>query len=163
MQMEKQVFPATVHKLNESSELKRLAIEISAIIPYRTAKNGEKRFEDLGTACIQDRMVQREKELVAELVREGKLNPNNYLVKDGSLEYRPTKEDKADKRKYQILRKIMIGCLVFQKILTQKFAWILMESRILDLLQICPCTIEHLWRVLKTQIGLEIQSLQFGI
>ena len=33
-------------------------------------------------------MIEREKELVAELVREGKLNQNNYLVKDGSLEYR---------------------------------------------------------------------------
>lgn len=41
---------------------------------------------------------------LAELVREGKLNQDNYLVKDGSLEYRPTKEDKADKRKYQIFK-----------------------------------------------------------
>ena len=97
-------FPATAHKLNESPELKRLGIEFSTIIPYRTARNAEKKFEDLGTACIQDRMSQREKELVAELVREGKLNQNNYLVKDGSLEYRPTKEDKADKRKYQIFK-----------------------------------------------------------
>ena len=96
-------FPATARKLNESAELKRLGIEFSTIIPYRTAKNAnaEKKFEDLGTACIQDRMSQREKELVAELVRERKLNQNNYLVKDGSLEYRPTKEDKADKKKYQ--------------------------------------------------------------
>ena len=96
-------FPATARKFNESAELKRLGIEFSTIIPYRTAKNAnaEKKFEDLGTACIQDRMSQREKELVAELVRERKLNQNNYLVKDGSLEYRPTKEDKADKKKYQ--------------------------------------------------------------
>ncbi len=49
-------------------------------------------------------MSQREKDLVAELVREGKLNQDNYLVKDGSLEYRPTKEDKADKRRYQIFK-----------------------------------------------------------
>lgn len=82
-------FPATARKLNESAELKRLGIKFSTIIPYRTAKNAEKKFEDLGTACIPDRMSQREKELVAELVRERKLNQNNYLVKDGSLEYRP--------------------------------------------------------------------------
>lgn len=94
-------FPATARKLNESPELKRLGIEFATIIPYRTAKNTEKKFEDLGMACIQDRMLQREKELVGELVREGKLNQDNYLVKDGSLEYRSTKEDKADKRKYQ--------------------------------------------------------------
>lgn len=58
-------FPATARKLNESPELKRLGIEFATIIPYRTAKNAEKKFEDLGTACIQDRMSQREKELVA--------------------------------------------------------------------------------------------------
>lgn len=97
-------FPATAKKLNECSELKRLGIEFSTIIPYRTAKNMEKKFEDLGTACIQERMSQREKELVAELVREGKLNQDNYLVKDGSLEYRPTKEDRTNKKKYQIFK-----------------------------------------------------------
>lgn len=32
-------FPATAFKLNESPELKRLGIEFSTIIPYRTAKN----------------------------------------------------------------------------------------------------------------------------
>ena len=97
-------FPATAKKLNECPELKRLGIEFSTILPYRTAKNADKKFEDRGTACVQDRMMEREKELVAELVRDGKLNQNNYLVKDGSLEYRPTKEDKVDKRKYQIFK-----------------------------------------------------------
>ena len=61
-------FPATAQKINECSELKRLGIEFSTILPYRTAKNSDKKFEDRGTACIQDRMGEREKELVAELV-----------------------------------------------------------------------------------------------
>ena len=97
-------FPATAKKLNNCSELKRLGIEISTILPYPTANVAEKKFEDRGTACIQDRMIQEEKNLVAELVREGKLNQNNYLVKDGSLEYRPTKEDRLDNKKYQIFK-----------------------------------------------------------
>lgn len=97
-------FPATAKKLNDCTELKRLGMQFSTILPYKTAKNSDKKFEDRGTACIQDRMSEREKELVAELVREGKLNQNNYLVKDGSLEYRPTKEDRADKKKYQIFK-----------------------------------------------------------
>lgn len=97
-------FPATAKKLNECPELKRLGIEFSTILPYKTAKSKDDKFEDRGTACVQDRMSEREKELVAELVREGKLNQDNYLVKDGSLEYRPTKEDKADKRKYKIFK-----------------------------------------------------------
>ena len=46
----------------------------------------------------------REKELVSDLVREHKLNQDNYLVKDGSLEYRPTKEDRADKKRYAMFK-----------------------------------------------------------
>lgn len=97
-------FSATAKKINECSELKRLGIQFSTILPYKTARNNDKKFEDRGTARIQERMCEREKELVAELVREGKLNQYNYLVKDGSLEYRPTKEDRKDKKKYQIFK-----------------------------------------------------------
>lgn len=97
-------FNSTAKKLNECIQLKRLGIEFSTILPYKTAKDDEKKFEDRGTACVNERMIQREKELVAELVREGKLNQDNYLVKDGSLEYKPTKADKADKRKYQMFK-----------------------------------------------------------
>lgn len=97
-------FPATAQKLNECSELKRLNLTLSNILPYKTAKNTEKKYEDRGTACIQDRMIQREKELVAELVRAEKIGPDNYLVKDGSLEYKPSKEDKKDKKRYQTFK-----------------------------------------------------------
>lgn len=97
-------WPATAKKLSECYELKRLGIEFSTILPYKTSKNEDKKFEDRATACVQDRMIEREKELVAELVREGKLNQNNYLVKDGSLEYRPTKDDKSDKKRYQTFK-----------------------------------------------------------
>lgn len=97
-------FPATAQKLNECSELKRLNLILSNILPYKTAKNTDKKYEDRGTACIQDRMIQREKELVAELVRAEKIGPDNYLVKDGSLEYKPSKEDKKDKKRYQTFK-----------------------------------------------------------
>ena len=72
-------FPATAKKLNDSDELKRLGVEFSTILPYKTAKNIDKKFEDRATACVQDRMIEREKELVAELVREGKLSQDSYL------------------------------------------------------------------------------------
>lgn len=94
-------FNATAQKINNCDALKRLGIEIATILPYKTAKKDEKKFDDLGTACIQDRMIEKEKLLVAELVRKGKINYENYLVKDGSLEYKSTKEDKKDKKKYQ--------------------------------------------------------------
>lgn len=97
-------FPGTAVKLNNCDELKRIGIEFSTILPYKTSKDQEKKFEDRATACVQSRMIEREKELVAELVREGKLNQDNYLVKDGSLEYRPSKEDKSSKQRYQTFK-----------------------------------------------------------
>lgn len=97
-------FPATAKKLNDCEELKRIGIEFSTILPYKTAKDKDKKFEDRATACVQDRMIEREKELVAELVRAGKLNQDNYLVKDGSLEYKPSKEDRKDKKRYQTFK-----------------------------------------------------------
>jgi hypothetical protein len=100
-------FEAVTQSLNESDALKRLNIRFNAILPYKTSKDGAKKdveFVDLGTACVQDRMIEGEKELVAKLVREGKLGQDNYLVKDGSLEYKPTKEDKKDKKAYQTFK-----------------------------------------------------------
>ena len=97
-------WPATAKKLNDCDELRRLGMEFSTILPYKTAKSDDIEFVDRATACVQDRMIEREKELVADLVRKRKLNQDNYLVKDGSLEYRPSKEDQADRRRYQIFK-----------------------------------------------------------
>ena len=98
-------FQATAKKLNESQELKRLNLELSTVLHYKTKREKfEDKYEDRGTACVQDRMIMREKELVAELVREHKLNQDNYLIKDGSLEYRPTKEDRSDKKRYAMFK-----------------------------------------------------------
>lgn len=94
-------FEATALKLNNIEELKRLGIRITSVIPYKTSKTDESKFEDKGTACIQDRMCECEKEMVAELVNNDMLDSDNYLVKDGSLEYRPTKEIRNDTRKWQ--------------------------------------------------------------
>lgn len=88
-------FPALATKLNSNC----LNVTINAVLPYSTSSiRNEKDYEDRATATIQDRMIEKEKDAVAQLVRSGKLNQNNYLVKDGSLEYRPTKADKADKK-----------------------------------------------------------------
>ena len=97
-------FPATAQKLNALPTLKVSGVQFSTILPYETSHAKDKKFEDKGTARIQDRMIEREKEMVAELVRAGKLNQDNYLIKDGSLEYRPTKEDRADRHGYQRFR-----------------------------------------------------------
>lgn len=96
-------FDGMAIKLSKLPVLQRMGIEIKSIIPYSTSKSEEK-FEDKGTACIQDRMIQCEKDMVAELVKKGMLNQRNYLVKDGSLEYRPTKDILMDKRKSQLFK-----------------------------------------------------------
>ena len=99
-------FEALSVKLNESNELARIKMcgwKFAKIIPYDT-KSDERKFEDRGTARIQDAMIEREKEMVKALVRKGKLNQDNYLVKDGSLEYRLTKTDKDDDKSFQTFR-----------------------------------------------------------
>jgi len=99
-------FEALCAKLNTSKEFERIrdsGWKFSALIPYDT-KLDERKFEDRGTACIQDAMIEREKEMVKYLVRQGKLNQDNYLIKDGSLEYRLTKTDKDNDKSYQTFR-----------------------------------------------------------
>jgi len=94
---------ATAQKLNAGTELARISASgwrFSTILPYKSAKE-EKGYNDKGTAQVQTRMMENEQKMVAELVREKKLNDKNYLIKDGSLEYRPTKAMRSDGREYQ--------------------------------------------------------------
>ena len=99
-------FEALVKNLNEAEALKRLGIEFGKILTYKISKDKDKRVEylDRGIAKIQDRMIESEKSLVEELVKEGKLNQDNYLIKDGSLEYEPTPSFKKDKKAYQTFK-----------------------------------------------------------
>ena len=97
-------FPAMAKKLSACGSMKRAGVEFSAILSYPTSKSEEQKYEDFATARIQERMMECEKELVEELVCEGKLNQNNYLIKDGSLEYKPSKKDRKNKRQYQTFK-----------------------------------------------------------
>lgn len=99
-------FEALSTKLNASNELERIkqcGWKFATPIPYDISHD-EKKFEDRGTARIQAAMIELEKEMVKQLVRGGKLNQNNYLVKDGSLEYRLTKTDKDDDKSFQTFK-----------------------------------------------------------
>ena len=78
-------FPAIVSKLSQSPTMIQRGLEISAVITYSTAKDSAA-YEDKAVAAVQDRMIQNEKEITDSLVK--KLNYRNYLLKDGSLEYR---------------------------------------------------------------------------
>jgi hypothetical protein len=99
-------FEALSVKLNDSSELARIqqcGWRFATPIPY-DIRTDERKFEDRGTARIQDRMIECEKLMVKDLVRKGKLNQDNYLVKDGSLEYRLAKSDKDDEKSFQTFK-----------------------------------------------------------
>ena len=99
-------FAAKAKRVNESDELKRLGIEFSAILPYKTSKvgNPEAKFDDIAVACIQDYMIEAEKRMVAELVRNNRLGQDCYLLKDGSLEYKVMKSGREDLRTLQKIK-----------------------------------------------------------
>ena len=76
-------FPALTQKINALSKIK-----VSKILEYSTAQNIEQSFENRAIVEIQNQMYQAEQNMVAALVAKNKLNQKNYLVKDGSLEYK---------------------------------------------------------------------------
>ena len=75
-------------KLNSDERLKLNGIEFTDVIPYATKVDEFERIENKGIAVIQDLMIQQEIAMVSKLVAERKINPQQYLLKDGSLEYR---------------------------------------------------------------------------
>ena len=81
-------FNNLVIKINELGLLKKHNIKIQKILNYSDAKleMGEN-YENRGIATIQDEMIQLEKKLVQQIVKENVLNDHSYLIKDGSLEY----------------------------------------------------------------------------
>ena len=100
------VFKSMVNKINNSISTNKVNISFASILPYSTVKtdSSDVKLEDRGIAAIQDYMIESEKKLVSELVKERKLNQNNYLLKDGSLEYKPMKQGKEDLRTLQKIK-----------------------------------------------------------
>lgn len=96
-------FNAALKSVNENSRLKKLGIEFSAIIPYSTniKMSPTTKLEDKAIAKIQDAMTLSEKEMVSEMVKEGCLGSKNYLLKDGSLEYKTMSSGNKDYRELQ--------------------------------------------------------------
>ena len=99
-------FEAKVKKINESEELRNLGIQFSAILPYSTSKIGvpEAKLENLAIGRIQDYMIESEKKMVVELVKNKRLGQDSYLLKDGSLEYKEMKSGRKDLRALQKIK-----------------------------------------------------------
>ncbi|MCB6540553.1 hypothetical protein LI168_00155 [Desulfovibrio desulfuricans] len=67
-------------------------ISLSEVLPYETGrKMADSKYENRAIARIQDKMIEMEKELVADLAQKRLLSSESYLVKDGSLQYKVPK------------------------------------------------------------------------
>jgi hypothetical protein len=79
-------------KVNKLPALKKRNISFETILSYDSKKQEDgTKYEHLGIATIQDEMVETEKKIVASLYDKGLINANKYLIKDGSLQYKPMK------------------------------------------------------------------------
>lgn len=84
-------------KINNIDRIKNTGVHFSKLLPYSSKKIElfddieSKHYEHLGIAMIQDEMIDCEKKIVAKLVSKNALNENSYLLKDGSLQYKPMK------------------------------------------------------------------------
>ncbi len=79
-------------KINALAILKKREFQFDKILSYNSKKQDEgTKYEHLGIATIQDEMIETEKKIVASLYDKGLINANRYLIKDGSLQYKPMK------------------------------------------------------------------------
>lgn len=78
-------------KINELPQLKSANIALEKVLYYLTKIEGNETLENKGIARIQDEMVDCEKRIVVHLMNQHLLNQNNYLIKDGSIQYKPMK------------------------------------------------------------------------
>jgi hypothetical protein len=93
--------------------MKRFGICLDEILTYSADKNesGKKEeYLDRGTATIQDKMVECEKKVIDGLVKKNLLDHDNYLIKDGSLQYSKTSSgDFRELAKYRTNYRRVIG------------------------------------------------------
>ena len=85
-------FNSLTSRVNELPSLKKRGIRFDKILSYESKKQDEgTKYEHLGIATIQDEMIETEKRIVASLFDKGLINANKYLIKDGSIQYKPMK------------------------------------------------------------------------
>lgn len=84
-------------KINSTEKVKRSGVQFSKILSYKSTQveaTGDieaNKFEHRGIAMIHDEMIDSEKKIVASLTAKNLLNESSFLLKDGSLQYKPMK------------------------------------------------------------------------
>lgn len=85
-------FNSLTAKVNKLETLEKRGIQFKKILSYDSKKQEDgTKYEHLGIATIQDEMIETEKKIVAFLYDKGLISSNRYLIKDGSLQYKPMK------------------------------------------------------------------------
>ena len=104
-------FNSLTSKVNKLSTLEKRGVQFDKILSYDSKKQDDgTKYEHLGIATIQDEMIETEKKIVASLYDKGLINPDKYLIKDGSLQYKPMgKGDFKDLIKYKNHYKSVVG------------------------------------------------------
>jgi len=100
-------------KINKLPTLEKREIRFEKILSYDSKKQEDgTKYEHLGIATIQDEMIDTEKKIVASLYNKDKglTNANKYLIKDGSLQYKPMKTgDFKELTKFKNHYKCVVG------------------------------------------------------
>ena len=77
-----------VENINKTPKFQKLNIQFSEILTYVSDKTTDiEEYFNRGQAKIQDKMIECEKKVVHDLASKNLLNQDNYLIKDGSLQY----------------------------------------------------------------------------
>lgn len=79
------------NKINQLSFIKNGGYEIGKVLYYLTKLEGNETLENKGIARIQDEMIDCEKRIVSWLMSKHLLTHKQYLIKDGSIQYKPMK------------------------------------------------------------------------
>ena len=79
---------ALLDEVNDYIYNGKLNLKFTDIKTYNCKKNKDDKLENRGIAVIQDLMIDEEKRAVVELASKNYLNYENFLLKDGSLEYK---------------------------------------------------------------------------
>lgn len=77
-------------KINELPNIKERA-NLRKVLFYSTTLQGKETLENKAIAVIQDDMIECEKSIVASLTSQHLLTEDKYLIKDGSIQYKPVK------------------------------------------------------------------------
>lgn len=97
-----QYFENIRSKINEQSQKSRIPFNIDKILYYTPRKDEDSK--DQAVAKVQDRMIEMEKDLVSDLVKNKFLSRDAYLIKDGSLEYNEYNSSSQNKYSYATIR-----------------------------------------------------------